>query len=214
MKEVKYLKTMGEGLIAYCVTDSGGNKQIPIWEVRAALIPPQAIIPGYYLLLGQRKGANVYDKEPLLFIKEYEGHSQGKLMRAFIEDADQFFVKTVYVDQDNEGFYRIMWDYIRAKRSKVKLEPAPYARDSEYGKALLRDWWDDQAIDVPLPEVAPTLLRQQMREMVTESEEEKYPAFRAMRFIVNGFIKRPHGKGSSKSQQKRIDIMTNPRRYA
>jgi hypothetical protein len=156
---------------------------VPLIGVRAAVTPPRSDRPGYYLILGMRFEKNESGKHPLIFLGEHEDELQSSLFKRFYNDAARLAVERVYVDQGNPGFFSGLWLNFRDLR-EVRVSPALHPEDVDYGLSLIREWLQDDALDVP--KYNPTILRQQLGSLTTETLELG-TVIDPLRYLVSGF---------------------------
>ena len=148
VEEVKFVTKDAGGFQVVGIDDKAVEVQVPLIAVRAAVVPPQADRPGYYLVLGMRFERNETDKHPLIFLAEYEDELQSSLLKKLSDDAGRLRVQTVYADEGNKGFFSDLWRQFKAV-SEVKVCRALHPQDVDYGVALIREWLGGNALYVP-----------------------------------------------------------------
>ncbi|MGA8241011.1 MAG: hypothetical protein WB818_10580 [Desulfobacterales bacterium] len=122
VEDVKYVTKDSLGFRVVGIDDKAVEVQVSLIAVRAAVTPPQADRPGYYLLLGARLEQNESGKHPLMFLAEYEDELQGSLLKRLSDDAGRLRVQTVYADEGNKGFFSDLWRQFKAV-SDVRVCP-------------------------------------------------------------------------------------------
>jgi hypothetical protein len=208
MRKILSVMHFADGFIARGINDNGIKTDVPLAEIRGAVTWPTGSLPGYYLLIGQEKGPNKYGKRPLLFLAEKEEKTNAPLFDSLTDDMARLKCFTVYANREGnqtltDGFYRALWDYLRNKRLNPRLVPAPSADDVEYGKVLIQEWLKHDALDTP--RFSPTILRDQLKKMVTEGAVEQFYAFHALRYLLTGFIKYPRRNVAPFTQNRNAD---------
>jgi hypothetical protein len=208
MKKIISVLHFADGFIARGVNDNGVNGEIPIAEVRGAVTWPTGSLPGYYLLMGQEKGSNKHGKRPLLFLAEKEEKTITSLFDSLTDDMARLKCFTIYANREGnqtliDGFYGALWDYLHNKRLTPRLFPAPSADDIEYGKVLIQEWLKHDSLDIP--RFSPTILRDQLKKMVTEGAVEQFYAFHALRYLLTGFAKYPARIATPFAQNRNAD---------
>ena len=191
MKRYTHIQIFAEGLIAHGITDTDAKAQIDIWEVRAGIIGPTGIQPGYAVFLGIGKKRNVYGKNPLIFLHEREEKLQGSLLEKVTDDAIRLRCSTLYADRGSqrtlEGFYGSLWKHIQDRRLNISIVPAPSSDDPEYGAALIQEALATKALKMLSTE---TTLRNQLKQMTSDNLRDDFLyAFQACRFVLCGFQK-------------------------
>jgi len=204
MKSISHCIYTGSGVVAQALDIKETKRQINLQDVRAGMVFPTGSMPGYFLILGREVELVPTGKPMMLFIHEAENIMHELLFQDFTDACTKFKCKTVYAylpRQDRKrgvGGYDDLWKYLRNRRLKINLVPAPAAEDVEYGKALLREFWTDDAFDLPPMDSKPTVLRQQLKQLVgirdvskdnKGLDESLLYAFHALRYVLTGFIK-------------------------
>jgi hypothetical protein len=203
MKSVTNCQYTGSGILAHGTDEKGVERRIPLADVRAGVVFPTGAQPGYYLLMGRKWDSLPSGKRPLLFMAEGEDIIHETLFSKLTDSCSKFKCKTVYANlprQDRRGGvggFDDLWRYIHNKKLGINLIPAPASDDREYGKALLREYWQDKALDLPDSDTTPTILRFQLRKLAGLREPGKDSvidetllyAFHAMRYLLAGFVK-------------------------
>ena len=187
VEEVKFVTKDAGGFQVVGIDVKAVEVQVPLIAVRAAVVPPQADRPGYYLVLGMRFERNETDKHPLIFLAEYEDDLQSSLLKKLSDDAARLRVQTVYADEGNKGFFSDLWRQFNAV-SEVKVCRALHPQDVDYGVALIREWLGDNALDVP--KYTPTILRRQLGSMTAETVG-LMNVIDPLRFLVSAFVNNP-----------------------
>lgn len=100
---------------------------------------------------------------------------------------------------DGTGFYTALWELFRGARG-IRIQPALFPEDLEYGLAMIREWLQDKALDVPDARSQQTELRSQLERMTA-----KNMGFVAdgLRFLVGGIVHYRPRRGVS-PQVKRV----------
>lgn len=201
MKKALYVQSYDSGgYIAQCLNCNDAQVQVPVYEVRAAVINPEHPYPGYYLMFGFTKEVNEYGKNPLLFLCEGQSKKQNELMNSLINDCAKMKARTIYAARESgsglgvEGFFRDLWQRLSRSNLKITLSPAPSVSDFEYGAALLSEWTEEKAIKRPNLHLAPTVLAKQIEDEMNEPEHIKEPrfyAFHALRYLLAGVVRDP-----------------------
>ena len=184
IEEVKFVTKDAGGFRVVGIDDKAVEVQVSLIAVRAAATPPQAERRGYYLILGMRFERNESDKHPLIFLAEYEDELQSSLLKKLSDDAARLRVQTVYADEGNKGFFSDLWRHFKAV-SDVRVAWALHPQDTDYGVTLIREWLDDNALDVP--HYTPTILRRQLGSMTAETVG-LMNVIDPLRFLVSGFV--------------------------
>jgi hypothetical protein len=208
MRKILSVMHFADGFIARGMSDNGVSAEVPLAEVRGAVSWPTGSLPGYYLLMGQEKGSNKHGKRPLLFLAEKEEKTNTSLFDSLTDDMARLKCSTIYANRGGnqtliDGFYGALWDYLRNRRLSPRLVPAPSADDVEYGKVLIREWLKHNALDIP--RFSTTILREQLKKMVTEGAIEDFYAFHALRYLLAGFTKYPQRIAMSFAQSRNAD---------
>ena len=203
MKSVTNCQYTGTGILAHAIDEKGVNRRITLADVRAGVVFPTGAQPGYFLIMGRKWESLSTGKRPLLFMAEGEDIIHETLFSKLTDSCAKFKCRTLYAllpradRKGGVGGFDDCWRYLRNRKLQINLIPAPAADDVEYGKALLREYWQDRALDLPDPDVTPTTLRAQLRKLSGLSEpgkdsgtdEKLLYAFNAMRYLLAGFVK-------------------------
>ena len=205
MKSISHCQNLGNNIVAFGVDDKGARREIYVVDVRAGISFPTGTLPGYFVLIGRQREQTVSGKNVLLFMAEGEDLMHEAMFATLTDACAKYKCRTVYADLPTQnrrggvGGYDDLWRYLRNKKLKIALLPAPASDDVEYGKALIREFWTDKAMDLPELYTRPTTLRKHLKIMTgglaepgkdnkTPNEEALY-AFHAMRYLVCGFVK-------------------------
>lgn len=204
MKSALRCQYTGSGILAHIEDDKGVERRINLADVRAGVVFPTGALPGYFLLMGRKWETLPAGKRPLMFLTEGQHIMHETLFGQLTDACSKFKCRTIYADlprQDRKGGvggFDDLWRYLRNRKLNINLIPAPAADDVEYGKALLREYWSDRAIDLPEMDVTSTTLRGQLRKLSGIKEAGRDPggvderdlyAFHAVRFLIAGFVK-------------------------
>lgn len=183
MQSISHLEKNIEGIYsAHGVSDNGVETHIPVLEARAAAVPPIGTDPGYYLILGQKLERLSNGKRPLLFLAEGLSDNQGKFLSKLSDDARRLNARIVYA-LNGTGFYEALWKFFRGA-SGIQIQPAPFPEDIKYGVAMIREWMQDKALDIPEARDQQTELRQQLDKATTKNQGYVTDA---LRFLIGGF---------------------------
>src|SRR4030043_997285 len=199
MREVINIQKYGDGYLVDGISDTGVKEQAMLIDIRCAIIPPKEEFPGYFLLMGMKKDSNIYGKYPLLFLHEGTATTQTELLDFMADHASRLKCSIVYCDvsatkqRSAQGFFKDVWKYRFLHNLPMRINQAVSSRDYEYGKAIVTEWFKDQALLRPIHE---TILDSQVKSdygMVQDSDpsENRWYAFHALRFIIAGYIKNP-----------------------
>ena len=187
VEEVKFVTKDSVGFRVVGIDDKAVEVQVSLIAVRAAVVPPQADRPGYYLILGMRFERNESDKHPLIFLAEHEDELQSSLLKRLSDDAARLAVQTIYADEGNKGFFSDLWRQFKAVR-EVRVCRALHPQDIDYGVTLIREWLGDNALDVP--RYTSTILRRQLGSMTAETMG-LMNVIDPLRFLISGFVNNP-----------------------
>ncbi len=199
MQSISHLSPAEDGgFRAIGITDNGVKDRVPILEARAAAVPPTGTEPGYYLILGQKLEALPNGKRPLLLLAEGMDDNQGKLLKRLGDDARRLNVRVIYAI-DGTGFHTALWELFRSAQG-IRIQPAPFPEDLEYGLAMIREWLQDKALDVPDVRYQQTELRSQLERMMAKNMGFVADA---LRFLIGGFVQyQPHRAVSAQSERR------------
>lgn len=184
IEEVKFVAKDSGGFRVHGIDDKSVEVQVPLIDVRAAVTPPQAERPGYYLVLGARFSKNESGKHPLMFLAEHEDVLQSSLLNRLADDAARLSVQTVYADESNAGYYSDLWRCFKTVL-EVRVCRALHPQDIDYEVTLIREWLRDNALDVP--RYTSTILRRQLGSMTAETVG-LMNVIDPLRFLVSGFV--------------------------
>lgn len=151
LKGFEKIRDLGTGYIADYYNDAGGTVSDYIMNIVAGIVPPVGFIPGYYLIIGM-----MYDQTPgglykLLFVNEHEDVSTSGLVSKFIDAVTRYHVETVYADKDGKhGFFAHLHNESIKYKCKYRLMPAPSVEDPLYGFALINQYKQEKAFNVPI----------------------------------------------------------------
>ena len=187
IEEVKFVTKDSGGFRVVGIDDKAVEVQVSLIAIRAAVTPPQGDRPGYYLILGMQFERNESDKHPLIFLAEHEDELQSSLLKRLSDDAARLRVQTVYADEGNKGFFSDLWRQFKAVPD-VRVARALHPQDTDYGVTLIREWLDDNALDVP--RYTSTILRRQLGSMTAETVS-LMNVIDPLRFLVSGFVNNP-----------------------
>ena len=187
IEEVKYVTKDSGGFRVHGIDDKSVEVQVPLIDVRAAVTPPQADRPGYYLVLGVRFSKNESGKHPLMFLAEHEDVLQSSLLKRLSDDAARLSVQTVYADESNAGYYSDLWRCFKTVL-EVRVCRALHPQDVDYGVTLIREWLGDNALE--LPRYTSTILRRQLGLMTVETVG-MMNVIDPLRFLVSAFVNNP-----------------------
>ncbi len=193
MESVTNCTYFGNSVIAQAIDDKGVKRYVYCSDVRAGIIFPTGKNPGYYVLFGQERETVPTGKHILLFLSEGEDIMHESLFSKLTDDCTKYMCKTVYAHlprtdrRGGVGGYDDLWRYLRNRRLAINTIPAPAAEDVEYGRALLREFLKDKAIDIPAHR--PTILKRHLSQMTGDTKEEDVYAHSAMRYLLTGYVK-------------------------
>ena len=203
MQKIINVIAYGGGYLANGINDNGVKTQVPLIDIRGAIITPTDTTPGYFLYFGMKKNMNQYGKYPILFLSEGiqdpESESFADLVKELFDDAGRLKASTIYCEQPKErknsgGFYRYVWEYRRINNLPCQVRPAPSPKETEYGFTLMQEWSKHRSIIRPI--YVDTVFKQQLASedgMLEGSDlkSNEWYAFHALRFILAGFVKNP-----------------------
>jgi len=199
MKEVFYIQKFGNGYLARGLSENNMKINVGLIDVRAAVQPPEAEYPGYYLIMGMKNEPNQYGKYPLMFVAEKAEPTFDGLLEFFADDSSRTKVSTVYCPRpvkikNTQGFFKDLWNFRYQQGLPFQVKPAISVQDYIYGKALLEEWTVEKSLIRPM--FADTILSQQIASddgLNEESDisEPRWFAFHALRYLISGFIKFP-----------------------
>lgn len=199
MKEIYFIQRYGTGFLAKGMSDNGQNVDIQLIEIRAAVIPPQDVYPGYYLFLGMLKKPNTYLKYPLLFLHEKTVETFHGILEDISDDASRLKASIIYTPIPTEkravqGFYKDLWDYRYRNNLPYRVKPAISVKDYRYGDALIREWRKEKALILPI--FVDTILKNQLftdhgMDIDSNLKDPKWFCFHALRILLAGFVKEP-----------------------
>ena len=195
MRSVSHCQFTGSGVIAHAEDEKGVQHRVFLQDARAGVSFPTGGLPGYYVLIGRQFDTISTGKAKLLYLCEGEDIMHEPLFQSLTDACTKFKCRTLYahlprVDRRGGiGGYDDLWRYLRNKRLGINMMPAPAAEDEDYGKALIREYIKDRAIDVPEYEDNPTILRGQLREITEDGDAKHLYAFHALRLVIAGFVK-------------------------
>jgi hypothetical protein len=133
--------------------------------------------------LGQKLETLPNGKQPLLFLAEGINDNQGRLLKRLSDDARCLNVRTIYA-VEGTGFYSALWELFRGT-SEIRIQLAPFPEDLEYGLAMIREWLQDKALDVPDARYWQTEIRSQLERMTAKNMGFVADA---LRFLIGGFV--------------------------
>jgi len=205
MKSVSHCQYTGTGVLAHVVDEKDVKIRVSLLDVRAGVVFPTGSLPGYYVLFGRKAEQLPSGKLPIMYLTEGEHIMHDALFEMLTDACTEFKCRTIYAmmpPRDKRmasmGGFDDLWKYIRAKHLPIKVVPAPAAKDPDYGKAVAREYWADNALEVPPSDLNPTTLVKQSKDMAgiiesgkadTGAQEDKLYAFHAMRHVLCGFVK-------------------------
>lgn len=206
MKSALHCQYTGNGVIAHIENEKGITERISMADVRAGVVFPTGALPGYYLMIARKWDQLPSGKRILYFMTEGESLVHEELFTKLTDDCIKFKCKTLYAElprQDRKGGiggFDDLYRFIRNKRMGINLIQAPAARDVEYGKALLREYWSEEAIKLPYSDINYTTIVSHLKPIRGFQEagdgtddsnynEDNLYAFHAMRHVLAGFVK-------------------------
>jgi len=198
LEEIQFVMTDSGGFRVTGVDDKAVEVQVPLIDVRAAVVPPKPERPGYYLILSMLLDQSESGKHPLLFLGEHEDGIQSSLLKKLKDYAARLSVREVYADESNEGFFSNLWRQFKSVR-EVRVYRALHTADLDYGIALVREWLEDGALSVP--KYTPTILCRQLGSMTTETLK-LMTAIDPLRYLFSGFVNDPPSFLRSRSQEQ------------
>jgi|GEM_PF-2729879 len=195
MRKIDFIQTFAEGLLATGVADTGVRTTFLLVDVRGAVVMPQGVFPGYYLMLGVRPALNNYGKRPLIFIHEREEKTLSGLYESLTDDIRRFRCRVIYAKQERsvrevDGFYRDLHKRLTDSRMQgISLMPAPSHADVDYGAVLIQEAQRDKALE--LPQYEQTTLKEQLWSLHADTDltDKQHYAFHALRYLLAGFEK-------------------------
>lgn len=203
MKSVSHCRYTITSIIAEAVDDKDVHRQVYLSDVRGGVVFPTGALPGYFVMCGRKRKQLPAGKFPLLFCTEGESIVHEAMFTKLTDACMKFKCKTLYANlprQDRHrgvGGFDDLWRYLRNRKLGINLVPAPASEDVDYGKALLREFWADQALELPSIDTNPTILRDHLQQLAGLREvgkaeglkDENLYAFHALRYLLCGYVK-------------------------
>jgi hypothetical protein len=141
----------------------GAQGQVALSDVRGAISPPGADIPGYWLLLGTRYGVNDKGKPVRLFLAEGESRNHRRLIDDLAEAAGKYQVREIYCPESSGIYSSLVTKFRNVKEAFIW--PAPHESDIDFGVRLVIEALEDETLEIPRG----TILHGQLEQMTAES---------------------------------------------
>jgi hypothetical protein len=166
-------------------------------DIRAGIVWPYQIQPGYWLIIGQREKETVFGKHkhPLTLLDDGESRDLDKLFDSMTDSAVRLKCENIYANMNNEEnqCYREAFSHYCREHNiqRVFLNRAHYVDNFEYGVQLIRQFLRDQALELDRASLVADQLGQIPESALEEDRQREYYALQALRFVLASFVKSP-----------------------
>ncbi len=156
----------------------GVEGQVALTDIRGAISPPAADIPGYWLVMGTKYRPNDKGKPVRLFLSESESRNHMHLIDNLAEAAGKYRVRELYCPE-NSGLYSSVVQKFRSING-VTIRPAPMDGDIDHGISFVYEALENGCLEIPKG----TILRGQLEQMTANSLGY---TLHALRYLLAGF---------------------------
>jgi len=159
--------------------------------IRGAISWPVGKAPFYYCIFGMRYEPTLTEKRPLVLLAEgEEPQSMGRFFEKLTSHPIQPCCERLFADlrEENEGYKRDLYRFVRDRNIEgIRLSDSSEFDNIEYGVRLIKQWRDDNALEIP----EDTILRKQLKEMelddLKDKVEERFYAVAALSRLLISF---------------------------
>jgi len=195
-QERVFAKDFGSNVNIIVPDSASENNQrvIPCNDVRAGLVWPTEISPGYYCIFGQKPMINDYGKYPLMFIIERKFELPRDMYMSIMKDSKLFTCKVYYNDlkPENMDLVSMFYDFCRYQRATtISIDKAPLVGKFHIGIRIIQEWWQHKSLEFEDSEILKNQLQTIQRPHLDENVEKEFYAIRALTFIISSIEKTP-----------------------